>query len=121
MYSKLHCHLVEINIQAVKRGVRALRSKCSFINQQGEVRQARFRDSNRCNEGKAESATGAMRRSGQAANGQSHIGSPGKQTQGKCSEMSDGAKQDFTVNEMVSKAYIEWVMGCSCVISAMND
>ncbi len=65
-------------IMCVKRGVRALRSKCSFINQQEEVRQARFRDSNRCNEGKAESATGAMQRSGQAANVQSCIGSPGK-------------------------------------------
>ncbi len=63
---------------SVKRGVRALRSKCSFINQQEEVRQARFRDSDRCNEGKAESATGAMQRSGQAANVQSRIGSPGK-------------------------------------------
>ncbi len=83
----------EVAKSSVMRGVRALRSKCSFINQQEEVRQARFRDSNRCNEGKAESATGAMQRSGQAAdrgyqkegrvkrqtaNGQSHISSPGK-------------------------------------------
>jgi len=76
-----------------------------------------------------------MQRSGQAANVQSRIGSPGKQTQGNkhretntgkqtqgnFSKMSNGAKQDFAVNEMESKAYIEWVMGCSCVISAMND
>ncbi len=65
----------EVAKSSVMRGVRALRSKC------------------RCNEGKAESATGAMQRSGQAAdrgyqkagrvkrqaaNGQSHISSPGK-------------------------------------------
>ncbi len=59
--------LLQNHSVSVMRGVRALRSKCSFINQQEEVRQARFRDSNRCNEGKAESATGAMQRSGQAA------------------------------------------------------
>ncbi len=98
-----------------------MRSKCSFINQQEEVRQARFRDSNRCNEGKAESATGAMQRSGQAANSQSRIGSPGKQTQGNKLRETNSGKQDFAVNEMESKAYIEWVIGCSCVISAMND
>ncbi len=44
-----------------------VRSNCSFIDRQEEVRQARFIDGNRCNEGKAESATGAMQRSGQAA------------------------------------------------------
>ncbi len=27
----------------------------------------------------------------------SRVGSPGKQTQGKCLEMSDGAKQDFVM------------------------
>ncbi len=62
-----------------------------------------------------------MQRSGQAANVQSRIGSPGKHRETNSGEMSDGAKQDFAVNEMESKAYIEWVMGCSCVISAMND
>ncbi len=45
----------------------ALRSKCSFNEQQGKVKQARVRGNNRCHVGKAESATGAMQRSGQAA------------------------------------------------------
>ncbi len=57
-----------------------------------------------------------MQRSGQAAdredikrqasNGQSRIGSPGKHTQGKCLEMSDGAKQDFAVSERKCAAYM---------------
>ncbi len=41
-----------------------------------------FRDSNRCNEGKAESATGAMQRSGQAADREDikrQAGSKGRQ------------------------------------------
>ncbi len=45
----------------------------------------------------------------QAPNDKSCINSPGyeqgKHTQGKCSEMSDGAKQDFAMREMKSKAY----------------
>ncbi len=53
-----------------------------FIDKQEEVKQARFRDSNRCNEGKAESATGAMQRSGQAADREDikrQAGSKGRQ------------------------------------------
>ncbi len=45
----------------------ALRSKCSFNEQQGLVKQAGVRGNNRCHVGKTESATGAMQRSGQAA------------------------------------------------------
>ncbi len=45
----------------------ALRSKCSFNEQQGKVKQAGVRGNNRCHVGKAESATGAMQRSGEAA------------------------------------------------------
>ncbi len=59
-----------------------MRSKCSFINKQDEVKQARFRDSNRSNEGRAESATGAMQRSGQAADREDikrQAGSKGRQ------------------------------------------
>ncbi len=37
---------------------------------------------------------------------------------GKCSEMSDGAKQDFAMREMKSKAYKACLTECSCVISA---
>ncbi len=57
-----------------------------------------------------------MQRSGQAAdredikwqpaNGQSRIGSPGKHTQGKCLEMSDGAKQDFAMCAWKCAAYM---------------
>ncbi len=58
----------------------------------------------------------------QAANGQSRINSPGykqgKHTQGKRSEMSDGAKQEFVMREMKSKAYKTCLTECSCVISA---
>ncbi len=82
----------------------ALRSKCSF-NEQGKVKQARVRGNNRCHVGKAESATGAMQRSGQAADredierqqGQKAgskrsecTGSPGKQNTGECSECQPG-------------------------------
>ncbi len=56
------------------------------------------------------------------ANGQSSINSPGykqgKHTQGKRSEMSDGAKQEFVMREMKSKAYKTCLTECSCVISA---
>ncbi len=45
----------------------------------------------------------------QVANDKSRINSlgyeQGKHTQSKCSEMSDGAKQDFAMREMMSKAY----------------
>ncbi len=71
----------------------ALRSKCSFNEQQGKVKQARVRGNNRCHVGKAESATGAMQgrgrrqteriskgRQGQKAGSKRSecIGSPGK-------------------------------------------
>ncbi len=53
---------------------------------QEEVKQARFRDSNRCNEGKAESATGAMQRSGQAADREISNGRQGQKAGSKRSE-----------------------------------
>ncbi len=101
-----------------------------YYCKQKEVRQAKFSNENRCNEGKAESSTGAMQWSGQvadredikrvytrpagskgqAANGQSRENSPGnkqgKYTWGKCSEMSDGAKQDFAVSAWMCAAYM---------------
>ncbi len=58
----------------------------------------------------------------QAANGQCHKNSPGKKRAntlgGKYSAMSDGAKQDFAMREMKSKAYKACLTECSCVISA---
>ncbi len=60
----------------------ALRSKCSFNEQQGKVKQARVRGNNRCHLGKAESATGAMQRSRQAADREDierQAGSKGRQ------------------------------------------
>ncbi len=97
-----------------------------YYCKQKEVRQAKFSNENRCNEGKAESSTGAMQWSGQAAdredikrqagskgqaaNGQSCENSPGnkqgKYTWGKRSEMSDGAKQDFAVSAWKCAAYM---------------
>ncbi len=100
------------------------RFKCSFIEQQGKVKQARVRGNNRCHVGRAESATGTMQRSGQAAdreditrqagsrrqaaNGQSRIGSPGKQNTGEMLRISAGAKQDFATCVGKCAAYM-WV------------
>ncbi len=75
-----------------EKGSGELRSKCSFIHKtQEEVRQAKFSNENRCNKGKAESSTGAIQWSGQAAdgedikrqaaNGQKQVNSPDNQRQ----------------------------------------
>ncbi len=102
----------------------SLDSNAAFIEQQGKVKQARVRGNNRCHVGRAESATGTMQRSGQAAdreditrqagsrrqaaNGQSRIGSPGKQNTGETLRMSAGAKQDFATCVGKCAAYM-WV------------
>ncbi len=42
----------------------------------------------------------------QAANGQSRVGSPGKQDTGETLRMSAGAKQDFAMGECMCAAYM---------------
>ncbi len=119
-----------------------MRSKCSFIHKtQEEVRHAKFSNENRCNEGKAESSTGAMQWSGQAAdredikrqagskrqaaNGQKRVEQSRESTtetnREKASDRLEVAKQYSAVREGKSKAFVECVIRASCVISAMSD
>ncbi len=127
-----------------EKGSGELRSKCSFIHKtQEEVRQAKFSNENRCNEGNAESSTGAMQWSGQggrqrgyqkagrvkkAGSKQAEMSkqsteSPTETNREKGSDRLEKrlAKQYSAVREEKSKAFVECVIRASCVISAMSD
>ncbi len=55
----------------------------------------------------------------QAANGQSHIGSPGKQNTGETLRMSARAKQDFAMCVGKCAAYM-WVSECGAGVARQS-